>query len=406
MANFPFDRTIIHPLEKPFADDLNQAQSQIDRAVRTVYESLFSRRLGGVADGRRWVDGFIGDGFKVRPKSPASMVVSVTNGFGFKRDTGDVPVAIGGIVGLDDLAALKPLALSADTDFNVPAAPGGGQERIDIIEVKVDRRMENILNRDVLNPGSGVFVPTNLDKTLAFDLVGRTGAVVSPANSASGLSYKQGVPQAAGTYAGSSYVTGVPATTAGYVKLCEVLVVAGAVSIPTNKVRDTRYMLLPGGLQNYSALFRVNRLAGLPTLFNLAAPPGMRVGAVHRNTAKGEIDVYFLAGEETGEGAPIYPNITVTAAIQEDLPGGSLVASSMAWLYAVTQLFGLVDSALQADLANGAIAGTPIDVAEGTRYFGVKLLAKNFTGGVMAEGIPVAFTTALYNVALSVGIAD
>src|SRR5574337_192482 len=138
------------------------------------------------------------------------MSVLLKAGIGFLDAPSDVPTSVGGIVGADDLSPYKPLPLNADMAIAIDAAPSAGNERIDIIEVKQDRRVENPLSRDVLNTGTGLFVPTLVNKTLAFSLDGRNGRVVSPSNSTTGVGYKVGVAAAVGTAL-------APATTSGYV---------------------------------------------------------------------------------------------------------------------------------------------------------------------------------------------
>jgi len=230
MANQAFDREIIHPLERPLADDIDQAQSQIDRSLRDLLRRLFSDAAGTI------YSGFVANGLLVAPSSPAAMSVVVTAGLGFQDLPADVPSSIGGVVGLDDLSPYKPLVLSADQTIAIDASPAPGQNRIDIIEVKTDRRAENPSTRDILNPGTGLFVPGSVNKTLAFDLLGRNARVVSPANSTTGIGYKVGVAAVAGSEV-------APATTAGYLKLCEIHVIGGVTTITAGALTDFRSSL-------------------------------------------------------------------------------------------------------------------------------------------------------------------
>lgn len=230
MANQDYDREIINPLERPLSEDLNIAQSQLDRSLRDMLRALFATAAGVVQNG------FISNGLKVTENSPVAMSVLVQPGLGFKDDATDVPTAISGITGLDDRSPYKPLPLSAAQAIAIDAAPVAGQNRIDIIEVKVDRRVENPTNRDILNVVTGLFAPGLVNKTLAFDLLGRNGRVVSPANSVTGIGYKVGVAAAAGAEV-------APATSPGYVKLCQILVVGGVANIVNADIADFRSLI-------------------------------------------------------------------------------------------------------------------------------------------------------------------
>ncbi len=231
MADFPYDRTIINPLERPLSVDIDQLQSQIDRAVRDTLRRMF--QISGTVQ-----SGFLDTGLKVTQNGVPDMNVLVTPGVGFQDLTGDVPTAIGGITGVDDRSPYKPLPLNATMTIAIDAAPGAGQERYDIIEVKTDRRSENNLSRDVLNVGTGLFVPTLVNKTLAFSLDGRNGRVVSPSNSTTGVGYKVGTAAAVGTAV-------VPSTSPGYVPIATIYVGPTVTSILNANITDRRVGIGP-----------------------------------------------------------------------------------------------------------------------------------------------------------------
>lgn len=231
MANFPFDRTITRPLERPISADLDQGLSQTDRAIRDTLRRMF--QIAGTPQ-----SGFLDTSFLVAQNSPTGMSVLITPGVGFQDATGDLPTGIDGVTGVDDLSPYKPLPLNATMTIAIDAAPGAGQERYDIIEVKVDRRAENPLSRDVLNTGTGLFVPTSVNKTLAFSLDGRSGRVVSPSNSTTGIGYKVGTAAAVGTAV-------VPSTSPGYVPLCTIYVGPSVTSILNANITDRRVLMGP-----------------------------------------------------------------------------------------------------------------------------------------------------------------
>jgi len=291
MADKPFDRTVINLRERPLSTDINQAQSQIDRAMRFAFERMLASRTSDASHLSTSQPAFMGDGFALVPTAPASMQVNVKKGLGW-LPVADDPAAIGGIVGLDDLCSFKPVVLMADTAFAVPVAPGAPNTRIDIIEVKADRRVENPLARDVLNATTGVFDPTMVNKTLAYYLDGRTGVVTDPAPSTAGLSYKIGVAANPGV---------APGVTAGYVKIAEVRVGSGVASVDTDKLVDRRQLASPGNAIAVGCRFYLDYNGGAPilTMNSVCAPPGTYIGA-KKGTGKGDAEIYIIGGEIAG----------------------------------------------------------------------------------------------------------
>jgi hypothetical protein len=223
MADNPFSREIWNVRERPLSTDLNYAQTFSDRSLRDFIRALLAPTPSTV------VTGFLNRSFKVIESGP-SMNVVIQPGLGFIDAAGDVPSTIGGVTGLDDPASLKPLPLSAAQTIAIDAAHAT-LDRIDIIEVFYDRRAQDPTSRDILNPATGVFAPGLVNKVLAWYLDGRTGRVVTPADSTTGIGYKVGV--AAGS-------PSAPPTTSGYVKIAEIYVTAAHTSIVTGDITDTR----------------------------------------------------------------------------------------------------------------------------------------------------------------------
>lgn len=226
MANGPFDRTIINVREKPLSTDINQAQSQLDRALRFFAEQLFSDSITGSPK-----NGFIGKGLQVGEDSPAGMSVVVRRGLGFQTDATLSVSAIDSIVGLDDLHDYKLLPLLNNHTFSVATAPISPNTRIDIIEVKASYLTQDPSTRGILNTVTGAFDPTSINKILSHLLDGRTGTVVSPASSTAPLSYKQGVAGNPGS---------LPSTTSGYIKIAEIAVGSDVTSITDSDITDSR----------------------------------------------------------------------------------------------------------------------------------------------------------------------
>lgn len=291
--NNPFDRMNIGLRERPLSSDLNRMQSQHDRTIREVCRALLSGRASNTSSALQSRHGFIGTGFRVVPSNPAAMSVQVSAGHGFMYDAVDLPSDIGAtdLEGVDDLSPYKPVALMSPITFAVPAAPGAPNSRIDIIEVKVDRRLENALTRRQLDVATKTYLDHSFFKTLAWVLDGRTGIVTSPANSTAGLSYKIGTAANPGT---------VPATTAGYVKIAQVHVSNTTITITGAELSDWRPMLGDGGIIRGSISWRQRWNAGTPIvdIKNIIAPPGVDVGITSENVSGAHNSgvVYIVAG--------------------------------------------------------------------------------------------------------------
>lgn len=256
MANRTFDRTVLNQRERPLSSDLNQAQSELDMTERRIADLMTRRRNGTffVSDANE--GRFISDGFHIFPLG--TNFLGLRAGMGFQPNGADLPLAIGGVLGVNDPYITKPLILDGDITIG-PVPPNPGAARIDIVEVRYNRRLEDVASRDILDPGTGVFSPGLVNKTLAFVL----DATMFTTNGAGAINYKTGVSGA-----------GVPpATTAGYLKLCEINVPAAyvAAAITTSLLNDTRRI---AGISVAGGLSWVHPLvAGPPTLLRCAAMP-------------------------------------------------------------------------------------------------------------------------------------
>lgn len=295
MANNPFDRTIINPREKPLSQDINTAQAQLDYGMRAIMRALFAQRVSDSSSAAGPVSGFLGDGFRVVPSSPNGMSVVVTHGIGFQDLTADTPSAIDSVLGLDDLSSYKPLLLLANTTIAVPTAPGPGEERYDIIEVRANRLKGNPTSRLVFDPSTGAFNPDTVDKTLAFVVDGSVGTVIDPAVSTAALSYKTGVPAA--------FPASIPTTSPGYVKIAELYIVSGVASINNSHFSDWRKFLRPSGVLTASARIRVQWNGGSPIIHSVTgvvAPPGMQIAALAEPGVRASLTVWCIGGWFTG----------------------------------------------------------------------------------------------------------
>lgn len=353
MANNPFDRTVINVRERPLSSDINQAQSTQDLTLRSMLDQLFLPRAS-LADPRAGtpVNGFIGDAFRVVERSPADLSINVTAGVGFKHDASDTPTAIGGVPNVDDLGRYKPIILLAGANIAIPA-PDPTNPRIDIVEVNINRRLADPASRDVLNPTTGVFDPTSVQKTLAWNIGTSIGTVATPANSTAALSLKTGV---------ASATPSVPPTSPGYVKIAEILVGGGVTQIDQNVIQDLRNLLALAGMQRVAA--RATRAAGAVALNSLKAPPGVQVA--HNDT--GGTNRLYILGGNVGGATPIAVAARDTAATTTAIP--SIV---------------VVDAALQTALATAGDTDPPLEAAVGQSVILIEMTVADDTYNVQVE---------------------
>lgn len=253
MADKPFDRTVINPLTRPIGGDINQAQSTEDYALRF----LAAQTYGLVTSG------FIGAGFQVSGSVGLPGIVTLAPGIGLQTDLSSVPVAINGIVGLDDRYAVKPLILVAPVNVGVPAPPGS-DSRYDLIEVRYARRVGDPGPRVGFNTLTGAFEPGVFNTSLSFAL----SAADLTYNGAGPINYKTG------TASGSP---GVPSLSAGYLPLAYIHVASGSSTYVKDAISDERALLFPGGGASVTGSFTLTPAGTGSVMLDLSAPPGIDV---------------------------------------------------------------------------------------------------------------------------------
>lgn len=287
MADQPFEREIINPRERPLSTDIMQLVSNV---METIAEMELRKYAGRESMGSDvaaipvpvGAAGFIGAAFKPRGAATPAMSVVLDPGLGY-INTG-VPLSnIGGIVNVNDKASLSPLTLTAAQTIAVPAADGSNP-RIDIIEVALSYRFIDPSSRDVLS-GGGVFVPGAVNKTMTPNLNGQTSVVGPTAPSTAPIGYKTGTPNSSPT---------APTVTAGYVKIAEVLVGAGATTLTSSNIRDLRRMLFPGGMAQVAVECRTLAADSSNVLESLVAPPGIEVTVMADPTIGFDIKTMYV----------------------------------------------------------------------------------------------------------------
>jgi hypothetical protein len=292
MANAPFDRVNIGFREKPVSDDHNRAASQDARTLAYLVGRLLGGRASDASEALALRDAFHGTGLAIAASSPVALNVRVTAGLGWHYLPSDIPSDIGSpdLLGVDDLAELKPIYLAADHVFAAPTAPAGPNTRIDIVEVEASRALIDSETRRQFNDATGSFDPHAFYKTLSFALDGLVGTVNAPAESTAPLSYKVGVAANPGL---------VPATSAGYLKLAEVLIGSAVTTIGQGDIIDRRRLLGPGGVVRCGVSFRLEWNGGAPivTILRSTMPPGVRFGVAGQAAARAQARIYIAAGE-------------------------------------------------------------------------------------------------------------
>lgn len=392
--NNPFDRVNFGLRERPLSGDFNRAESQHDRTLRDLVRALVGG--SGVASGGTSAitshSGFIGDGMRVVPTSPTGMSVQVSAGFGFVYDPLDLPFDIGAtdLEGVDDRSSFKPVYLNAPAIFAVPTAPGPGLSRIDIIEVKVDRRLENAVTRRQLDVSTKSFLDHLFYKTLAFSLDGRTGTVSSPSASTAGLSYKIGAEAATGTEV-------EPTVTPGYVKLGRINVAPSVVTIGASAIADRRPLLGAGGAVRFSGCWRVQWNGGTPiiTALTIDAPAGIDI-CLASLSLRGAASFYAVGGQIT-RGSVLLNAAHQTGHAATDAFSVGLQATVSTGVPIVT-----ADTSVQSALA----AATPaINVGVGSQVLSGRLIsrfitntgASNNTNAALEDAIVYATGSLSYN---------
>lgn len=278
MANNAFDRTIVNTRERPLSQDIDQAQSTLDRSLRDSLSSLFKCRILGTGDPTGTpMDGFIGDSFRVVFSDASNVIMS--SGIGFFSNPADTPQGIVTSLnpqpGLDDLSPYKPIVLNSQKTIPIsPADPTN--DRIDLIEVRYNRQTTDSTVRQVFDPSSGAFVNSTVFKTLSFSLDGFSPEY-STGNGTQPIHYKIGVAAASPT---------IPAVSPGYLRVATIRVKA-VTGVATNSIGDYRPYLMSNGISMMS--WRGNVSAGAPIQNTINTPSGSQIilwkGAVTANTA-------------------------------------------------------------------------------------------------------------------------
>lgn len=363
-----FDLNAMAPAERPSTEALCRGWSAERRALSFFYEQLLKTRTAP-ADDRGFLlsGGFLGEGFKIRPTSPASFTLEVTVGLGFFYDpTVPLVVATDGVVGayqgVSDVSPLRPLVLDTSVVVEVPAPPGIGESRYDIIEVRPKRALAEQGPGLRYNDGAMAFRPGSAAAFLRYCITqDEVGQVISPALSTQPLSYVRGVAAPTGTQV-------EPAGTPGYIRLARVLVTNGDTSIAAGRIADWRALL--GNLEA-DGVVELTLPGGVPTMTDLLSPPGVGIFATQNGVVNpGDFSLILLTGGPVG-------NFSMTA---QPINGFNTNSPTVVTGFDYTKN-GMIDGTMATALANASLTAPASLVAVGQYYQRVKFRGAQWNAG-------------------------
>ena len=301
-----FRRVLIPVRQRPSSADLNALQwrqhaTDLISAGATFGQNYASSTM--LADRSRayGARGFSGGGFRIEldPTAPP-FGVRLQPGFAYNRSGGPTTTTnIDSNQGADWEAQSRwaiPLALSAYQQFTVPAPPGVGNSRIDIIEVRADYLANDPQTVGIFNTGTEVFNPTVLNKSLTWDLYGRTGTVNAPNPSTACISYVVGQ-TVAGGIAGATE----PSVTPGYLQVARINLDAsgGAIAVLTDgMLADKRIPLWPMSNLHIAGTATIPGVVGglgSEAFPSVELPMGVLVKMVYANNAPPAAGVSYVA---------------------------------------------------------------------------------------------------------------
>lgn len=322
-----FKRVIIPVRQRPISADLNRLQNQILETIRGLgfanFATSFYPLTSAAANNRSIANnphGFVGASFLVTPNPAATPFgVMIYPGIGFNKTSPAAATSIDSANSLDyDANSWAPLCLSTfEAGLTVPAPPLAGNSRIDIIEVRSDYLATDPQTVGIFNTATEVFDPATRNKTLDWDLLGRTGSVISPALSTAAISYKKGV-----NFAGALSGAATPATTTGYTTIAQINLDGAVAAVTQDMIVDLRRPILPNGILHVAGRAIIPGVAaglGLSAFESMEVPPGINIKMAFQN------NVAPSAG--TSYTARFYVIGAITPLTNTN--GGSLVATAM-----------------------------------------------------------------------------
>ena len=300
-----FRRVLIPVRQRPSSADLNAMQWRADvndlaNAGVMYGQNVFSAPGALSPESAVGARGFSGGGFYVAVDAAnPPFGVYVQSGLGYNYFGPANATNIDSNQGADwELNArwAVPLALSQNQSFTVPPPPAVGNSRIDIIEVRADYLANDPQTVGIFNTGTEVFNPTVLNKSLTWDLYGRTGTVNAPNPSTACISYVVGQ-TVAGGIAGATE----PSVTPGYLQVARINLDAsgGAIAVLTDgMLADKRIPLWPMSNLHIAGTATIPGVVGglgSEAFPSVELPMGVLVKMVYANNAPPAAGVSYVA---------------------------------------------------------------------------------------------------------------
>ena len=386
MADQSFDTTIVNPLERPSAADLNQLQAQIYRTSRT------QDRLQFGWDYSTAYSGFLNLSFFVQNLTGTGMVLNMSRGIGYFETVSSSSSDIGGVPGLDDLSSYKPVFLSADKAITVPSLLTAGKCRRDLIEVRWKRELTNNVSTDIYNPGTQLFSPVTLAKTMSCDLVGETVDVLEPGEAVDPnayIVYRKGV-EIAYVNDDSWLSAPIPATDSGFLAVAVVNVKTGDTAIPSSRVADARKLLSQGAQFTISGTATIGTSGGVQGAalsdVSLNVPPGMACAitkiAEYESVAEHEYLLTIIGPQVKG--------LAPSFCIASPLPSANYPYMPQVVFRNYNQNFATNDY-LQTVISDASYTtpATPVAIGQNISFFRFNLVVAKYLSGVVGQPLTI-----------------
>lgn len=374
-----FQKRVLIPVrQRPSSEDLNalqweRAASELIAAGTAYGQNVFSSPGSCLSSAMLGARGFSGGGFFVAVDSSSPPFgITVQKGVGYNylgpASATDIDANQGADWVLNNSWAV-PFVLSADQDFTVPAPPAVGSSRIDVIEVRADYLATDPQTVGIFDPGSSVFNPTVANKSLSWDLAGRTGTVNAPSASTAPISYVKGQ-----TVVGGIASATAPSVTSGYVQIARINLDAsgGAIAAVTEEmIADYRPLLFPQSTLHVGGRFTTAGVIGGLGSINFDSvelPAGVHVVGLVQTGAGAPsagfaypVYVYIFAGNLLPRSAGLTPGSPESRGAVGVAPTGNRYV-------AVGSTYGTLDATDVARLSGGAVGWSTYGSSIGGNY--------------------------------------
>jgi hypothetical protein len=300
MAMRDFFRRVLVPVrQRPTSSDLNAMQVRLESGLRALSAMSLGSHIYSAPGVLAWQaalppNGFYGAGFFVAAAGGMNLIVAPGVGSAVlgPASASNIDSDSGADWTQDSLLG-APLVLSSGQTLVAPAPPIAGHSRIDIIEVRPDYLATDPQTVGIFNTATEVFDPTVRNKSLDWDLLGRTGTVNAPNPSTAPISYVVGQ-DFAGGIAGATE----PTTTSGYIKIGRINMDGAIGSVTQNLIADMRPLVTAGGVMHCAGRVAIpGTVAGLGSedFETVELPPGYVCKIAYPNATPPSAGESYLA---------------------------------------------------------------------------------------------------------------